>query len=93
MMPAAFMRKVLITESCWLWTGARNGRGYGHFYYGGRMVKSHRLSFTLLRSQVPDELVIDHLCQNKACVNPDHLEPVTQQLNVVPAYEHKRNKH
>lgn len=68
-------------NGCWVWTGW-NARGYGYFRAGGRMNMAHRYSYELHRAEIPEGLVIDHLCRNKACVNPWHLEPVTQRVNV-----------
>ena len=67
---------------CWLWTGAKDPRGYGHFYANGRMINSHRFAWQEVNDPMPKELVIDHLCRNPACVNPAHLEPVTQVDNL-----------
>jgi hypothetical protein len=92
MIPAKFFQNIEKTDSCWLWTGGQNGRGYGNFYDGRRMVRAHRFSFKLFRHDIPDELVIDHLCQNKLCVNPDHLDAVTQQVNVARYYAAKAPK-
>lgn len=73
-------------RGCWVWQRARQANGYGRV--GLRTTThnydwvAHRLSWTHLRGPIPDGLVIDHLCRNRACVNPDHLEPVTQKVNV-----------
>ncbi len=67
---------------CWGWTGALNSKGYGSVAHQGRVWSSHRLSFTLLIGEVPSELQIDHLCLNKRCCNPAHLEAVTALVNV-----------
>lgn len=68
---------------CWVWVGASNGHGYGKFYLDGKVVGAHRVSYELARGPIPEGLVIDHLCRNRACVKPDHLEPVTTQVNIV----------
>lgn len=63
-------------EECWLWTGAKS-RDYGQ--YAG--VPAHRVAYEMLRAEVPDGLVMDHVCCNPPCVNPWHLEPVTYSTN------------
>ena len=83
-----FFSHVQKTESCWLWT-ARCRNGYGQFRIGSRvrgdrkMVAAHRWYWELLNGPVPDGLEPDHLCRNRSCVRPDHLEPVTRQVNIL----------
>lgn len=67
---------------CWEWLGTRSN-GYGRFVGGGgRRVIAHRWAYESLIGPIPDGLHLDHLCRNRACVNPWHLDPVTTQVNV-----------
>lgn len=76
-------------DDCWLWTGARNSRGYGQWGVNGRSRSVHRVAYEALVGPIPDGLTIDHLCSNKLCVNPEHLEPVTGAENTARAHEHR----
>jgi hypothetical protein len=75
-------RILVVASGCWEWQGARNGKGYGHIRYLGKVREVHRLVFELLGVSLP-QLPIDHLCRNTACLNPTHLEPVSTQVNVL----------
>ena len=77
-----FWPRVNKTPSCWIWAGAKTAAGYGHFWDGKRTVYAHRFSYELAVGPIPGGLQIDHLCRNRACVNPAHLEPVTAKVNV-----------
>ena len=73
--------KVRKTNTCWIWTGAKN-HGYGQACIGhGRSVAAHVWVYRKLVGEVPVGLELDHLCRNRACVNPAHLEPVTHRVN------------
>lgn len=76
-----FMRQVRKTESCWLWTGATDRGGYGHFSVGGSQKKAHRFAYEMWAGAIPPGMHIDHVCHNRACVNPEHLRPVTMKQN------------
>ena len=67
---------------CWEWTAAKNPKGYGEFGgVPGRTHLAYRLLFEDVRGPVPPGMQLDHLCRNKGCVNPDHLEVVTPREN------------
>lgn len=68
-------------QGCWIWTAARGTRDYGVFRVAGFQVRAHRFSYEQLVGPIPDGLQIDHLCCVHACVNPEHLEPVTNAEN------------
>lgn len=65
----------------WQGTILHKRGGYGHVRYQGKSYRAHRLTYTLLVGEIPDGLDLDHLCRVPACVNPDHLEPVTRREN------------
>ena len=67
---------------CWNWTGAISAGKYGSIFYEGRMQKAHRVMWRLLRGEIAGGLDLDHLCRNTACINPNHLEPVTRSENL-----------
>lgn len=71
------------TETCWLWTGYTANSGYGHISVNSLFVKAHRFGYELLVGSIPSGYDIDHLCRNKACVNPEHLEAVPHRVNVL----------
>lgn len=78
-----FWSKVEKTDGCWLWTGSRSTGGYGYFYLNGRNSPAHRVAYEMLVGPIPAGLQIDHLCRVRNCVNPAHLEPVTQRENLL----------
>ena len=71
-----------LPEPCWEWTGARDADGYGRVGAGYQNRKASRLVYEALCGTIPESLELDHLCQNRPCVNPSHLEPVKHEVNV-----------
>lgn len=72
-----------ITPSgCWEWTGTRGPAGYGQIHAWGRSGYTHRTAYVVWVGPIAEGLVIDHLCRNKGCFNPEHLDVVPQALNV-----------
>lgn len=79
-LPERFWAKVKRTARCWLWVGGKNLQGYGRAWLDGRLQSAHRVTLSLL-GPIPAGLHVDHLCRVPACVNPAHLEAVTQSEN------------
>lgn len=73
--------------ACWIWTGALHTAGYGVLWGGRddarRWLRAHRVAYELLVGPIPDGMTLDHLCRNRRCVNPDHLEAVSNVENVM----------
>ena len=73
-------------SGCWQWTGALNKFGYGKISVGGRdgrILGTHRVAYEALIGPIPDGMQLDHLCRNRACCNPAHLEVVTPRINTL----------
>ena len=77
-----FPRIRLTSHGCWEWTGNKNVKGYGRFWMRGKDYMSHRVIYEHFKGRVSSNLCLDHLCRNRACQNPDHLEPVTNAINL-----------
>ena len=73
-------------NGCWIWTDALSKSGYAYIRSGSRTFPvCHRLSYEKMVGPIPSGMVLDHLCNNKACVNPSHLQPTTPKENVLRA--------
>lgn len=79
---ARFWGKVDKSEGCWLWRGRVGTHGYGVSQIFGEAL-AHRVAYRLTVGDVPEGLTLDHLCRNRICVNPVHLEPVTNRENIL----------
>lgn len=79
-----FNVQIIGTEptDCWNWGGDMNNYGYGRVSVDGKRMLAHRYSYSLFKGDIPNGLVIDHLCRNRKCVNPAHMEVVTNSVNV-----------
>jgi len=95
-LPARFWAKVRLGSvpihrpdlgPCWEWMACRTRSGYGHFHVGSRtdgsmrQVRPHRLAYETLIGPIPEGLQSDHLCRNRPCIRPNHIEPVTGSVN------------
>lgn len=80
-------------EACWNWKRSVSAKGYGRFGIshpeGQRIHIAHRVAYELLIGEIPDGLQLDHLCRNPRCVNPYHLDPVTNQVNTQRGFIHR----
>ena len=78
-----FWSKVEITPyGCWEWCGCLTKGGYGQFVLGTR-VYAHRYAYKMMVGEIPEGLQVDHLCRNRSCVNPEHMEIVTRKENIL----------
>ena len=77
-----FTKHIRPTGECWEWIGAKTRNGYGQLRIAGVPHMAHRALFEYFVADIPAGLDLDHLCRNRACVNPWHLEPVTRSVNL-----------
>lgn len=84
-------------DKCWLWGGSIHTNDYGIMYYEKKRYRAHRFVYEALVGAIPEGLVLDHLCRVTRCVNPEHLEPVTNKENILrgtcPMAENARKTH
>lgn len=94
------MREITIPDfsgPCEVWGGSINEHGYGVLGINGKTKRAHVVAWEAVNGPVPDGLVLDHLCRNRACINPEHLDPVTNKINTLrgegPTAQNYRKTH
>lgn len=70
------------SSGCWEWIGSKTKNGYGQIRIAGKLISAHRYAYEEINGVIPLGLDLDHLCRNRACINPNHLEPVTRSENL-----------
>lgn len=91
MLQDRFWSHVHKTKSCWLWTGAKAGRGYGYFWFGGRAQYAHRLAYSWCNGEIPPGKFVLHSCDVPACVNPKHLSLGDARTNAQDKVRRRRS--
>lgn len=82
-LPKRFVSKFVVNKKsgCWVWQASKRD-GYGRYHHDNKWTQAHRYAYEKLCGEIPPNLQIDHICRNRACVNPNHMEIVTQQENI-----------
>lgn len=78
-----FTPKYQVINNCWLWQGRIEPNGYGKFWKDGKTIYAHVFSYEFFNGIIPETMTVDHLCKNKSCVNPFHLDLATRVDNVL----------
>jgi len=78
-----FLSKCVVGVGCWQWLGRLNLAGYGRFSLGGKSTTTQRAAHLLFVGPIPAGHTVDHLCRNRACANPAHLEAVPHRINLL----------
>ena len=78
-----FQERYKIINGCFIWQGSLDRDGYGTFYFMKKARRAHRVAYYFANGSIPDEMVIDHICRNRNCVNPEHLRCITKTQNTL----------
>ena len=78
-----FWTKIIDIGDCLIWIGAKNPKGYGIFHNGFKHMAAHRFAYEQTKGPIPAGLQVDHLCRTRACMNPEHMEAVTNRENTL----------
>src|SRR5690349_18938459 len=78
-----FLDRFAIADGCFEWTAGKWNTGYGYICIRERLYGAHRFSYLLFHGEIPEGMVIDHLCRNPGCVNPRHLQAVPHRVNLL----------
>ena len=70
-------------SGCMVWTGDKTSNGYGRMVVDGKRKRVHRLMYERVNGEIPDSMVIDHVCRNRLCCNPEHLRVVSNRENIL----------
>lgn len=68
-----FWNAVFVKDGCWGWLGSKDDKGYGQIYGNGRLIRAHRLSWSMVNGEIPKGMYVCHHCDNPSCANPAHL--------------------
>jgi hypothetical protein len=79
-----FEERTTITDGCWIWQGGKTAAGYAMMYILGGRQYAHRWAYQMFVGPIPDNCEIDHVCRNRGCVRPDHLQAVSHRVNCSP---------
>ena len=81
-----FLSKIDFGLFCWEWKAGKNSDGYGCFWLNRKTLRAPRLAYELFKQPIPEGKVIDHICRNRGCVNPVHMEIVTPKINTMRGF-------
>lgn len=87
-----FLKFIRKTKTCWIYTGSGGNSGYGNFWDGSKITMAHRFSYRAYKGEIPNKMCVCHSCDNKSCVNPEHLWLGTQKQNLDDMYRKGRNR-
>lgn len=91
--PDVFWSRVSKTESCWNWLAGKFHNGYGYFWTDGKLIRAHRLSYELVNGSLPEDRELHHTCENKGCVNPNHLIVISKEAHAALSDKAAENRH